>query len=225
MRAAAALGVDVAETLYTEFDGRPAIVVIRFDRVTLGDGRVLRLHQEDMGQALGRMPDRKYEEHGGPGLADMATVLWAHSREPRRQAERLADFLLINYAAAAPDGHAKNVSIRILPDGNVELAPLYDLASGLPYDRADVDRKIALSIGGERLAGRIYQRQWARAARQLGLAEDWLVERAKALITGFPDAFRDAVLEVGTPAARGVWAHTSRNLAGYQSLLLRSVQD
>jgi serine/threonine-protein kinase HipA len=224
MRAAAAMGVDVAETSYTEFDGRPAIVVTRFDRVPLADGRVLRLHQEDMCQAVGRMPDRKYEEHGGPGIAEMAAVLRTNSRNPRPEIERLTDFLLVNYAVAAPDGHAKNVSIRILPNGNVGLAPLYDLASGLPYDKQDVDRKIALSIGGERFAGRIHGSQWARAARQLGVEEDRLRERARTLLSGFPDAFRDALDSVGTPAAREVWVRAAGNLASYQCLALASLR-
>ena len=121
MRAAAALGVDVARTEFAEFDCRPALVVERFDRVQLPDGSVQRIHQEDLCQALGRRPETKYEEDGGPTTRDMARVLKAHAHDPERELRRLADFLLINYATVAPDGHSKNVSIRILPNGDVRL--------------------------------------------------------------------------------------------------------
>lgn len=123
MRAAAALGVEVARTEFAEFGGQAAPIVERFDRVQLPDGSVQRIHQEDMCQATGRIPENKYEEDGGPTAKDMAQILKAHAHDPSRELLKLADFVLINYAAVAPDGHAKNVSIRILPNGDVRMAP------------------------------------------------------------------------------------------------------
>ncbi|MET1004564.1 MAG: type II toxin-antitoxin system HipA family toxin [Propionibacteriaceae bacterium] len=224
MRAAGALGLDVARSDYVEFDGQPAIVVERFDRVQLSDGTVQRIHQEDFCQATGRMPESKYEVHGGPTAKDMARVLRAHAHDPAPELRRLADFVLINWAAAAPDGHSKNVSIRILPNGDVRMAPFYDLASGLPYDNATVDRRLALAIGGERNIDRIHAAQWTRAARELGVEEEWLHQRARSLMAGFPDAFRDALVAMGTPEASLLWKQSSTRIAEHTASCLARLE-
>ena len=131
--------------------------------------------------------------------------------------------MLINYAAAAPDGHAKNISVRILPDGDVRVAPLYDLASGLPYSKVDVDRRLALSIGGERQVSQIHAGQWARAARAIGIPEDALRDRARQMLTGFPDAFYEALDEVNTPEADDVWEHAAKPVAEHTGACLKQL--
>lgn len=73
---------------------------------------------------------------------------------------RAAAALGVNVANT--EGHAMNVSIRILPAPTLRMAPLYDLASRLPYGKATVDRRLALAIGGERKVDRIRAAQWAR---------------------------------------------------------------
>lgn len=133
--------------------------------------------------------------------------------------------MLINYAAVAPDGHSKNVSIRILPDGDVRMAPLYDLVSGLPYDNDTLDRGLALSIGGERRVDRIHDAQWARAARELGLPKDTLRNRARELLTGFPDAFHDALSQVGSAEATEVWNHASPRIAEHTASSLSRLKS
>lgn len=223
MTAAGVLGVDVARTEYVEFAGEPAIVIERFDRIKISNGSVRRIHQEDMAQATGRMPESKYEEDGGPTARDMAQILRNHAQQPGPELGKLADFALINLASAAPDGHAKNVSIRILPNGDVRMAPLYDLASGLPYDKATLDRSLALAIGGERRFDRLHAGQWTRAARELGVIEDRLRDRARELLAGFPDAFRDALGAVGTREAKDVWKHAAANIDEHTSACLNQL--
>ena len=223
MQAAAALGVNVAKTDYVEFDGQPAIVVERFDRIQLPSGTVQRIHQEDLCQATGRMPEFKYEEDGGPTTRDMAQITRRHAHHPEPELRQLADFLLINYATAAPDGHARNVSIRILPSADVRMAPLYDLASGLPYEKATVDRRLALAIGGERRVDRIHAGQWSRAARELGVSVEWLRDRARTMLTDFPDAFRDALAELGTAEAAGVWTRAAANITEHTAACLQQL--
>ncbi len=223
MVAAGALGVDVAESHYTEFEARPAIIVTRFDRRRTSRG-VVRIHQEDMCQAVGRLPEAKYEADGGPGLADMAAVLRTQVRtDPTKELTALADFALINYAAAAPDGHAKNVSIRILPTGQVAMAPLYDLSTALPYDRTF--DTLALSMGGERSANNIHARQWTRLAADLSVDEDHLRRRARTLVSNFPDAFHDALAEVGTPAARAIWGRTADRAEKHRTACLQRLDE
>ena len=45
------------QQLLALFDGEPALIVTRYDRIVQPDGAVMRLHQEDLCQALGVMPD------------------------------------------------------------------------------------------------------------------------------------------------------------------------
>ncbi|MBM7518002.1 HipA domain-containing protein [Nocardioides nitrophenolicus] len=86
----------------------------RFDRATSAD-RVLRLHQEDFCQALGRLPEKKYESAGGPGLRDLAGLVRKQMTQPEDDLRALADFLAVNLVAGAPDGHAKNISLILGP--------------------------------------------------------------------------------------------------------------
>lgn len=74
MRTAAGLDLAVPSTSITMFADERALVVQRFDRARTSDGW-LRVHQEDMCQALGLRPDDRYEVDGGPGVARIATLI------------------------------------------------------------------------------------------------------------------------------------------------------
>ena len=56
----ASFGVPTAVAEIADFGGRKTLVVQRFDRRWTKDGRLLRLPQEDIRQALGVPPTRKY---------------------------------------------------------------------------------------------------------------------------------------------------------------------
>lgn len=195
MAAAASLDVDIAGNRLMRFEDQWAIVVKRFDRFPGDEGAVLRLHQEDFCQALGRLPDRKYEARGGPTLADMVRIVGQQSSHRDDDLLALADFLIINVVAAAPDGHSKNISMLRVPT-LTGIAPLYDLATGLAYGTDRVERAVAVSVGGERQLARIYVKQWRKAANILGLPEDALRARVAQLAVGFPDAYESALTAI-----------------------------
>jgi serine/threonine-protein kinase HipA len=94
---------------------------------------VLRLHQEDMCQALGVRPHSKYQNDGGPSPERIADLLRDHSDKPQQDLDTFTDALLFNWLIGGSDGHAKNYSLLHGAGGHVRLAPLYDLASALPY--------------------------------------------------------------------------------------------
>ncbi|WP_435113409.1 HipA domain-containing protein [Nocardiopsis synnemataformans] len=204
MESASAVGVIVARSTLTRFEDQWAIVIDRFDR-SLEAGRVLRTHQEDFAQACGRMPAHKYESRNGPGLTDMTRVLIRESTGLLDDRLALADFLLVNLVAGAPDGHAKNISVLRAP-GLTRVAPLYDLATGLAYDARKVDRSVALSIGGERIASRIRRHQLRKAAETLGLDPELLIGRVAMLAEAFPKAFEESLggLADSAPGAQEV---------------------
>ena len=75
MRTAERCGVAVAHVDYRLFEDEPALIVERYDRVRDAAGKVVRLHQEDLCQALSVMPDSKYAEDGGPAARDVLRLL------------------------------------------------------------------------------------------------------------------------------------------------------
>lgn len=177
-----AVGLPAARSDIQRFDDEVAIVIQRYDRVTLGSGDIVRVHQEDMCQALGVMPTSKYQAEGGPRPADIAGVLRAQSSRPQEDVATFVDALVLNWAIGGTDAHAKNYSLLHGAGGKVRLAPLYDLASALPYDHLDERKlKLAMRIGRDYLLMNIGSRQWQRAEIDLGLESGWLLQRARRL--------------------------------------------
>lgn len=197
MRAAGFLGINVARTEFLSFEDQWAIVITRFDRHVDSTHTITRIHQEDFAQALGRLPEFKYEAARGPRLQDMSTLISRDSMVPVSDRLALADFALINAVAGAPDGHAKNIALLRLSRGST-VAPLFDLATGLAYESNKVDRTIALSIGGEREIARIYRKQLEKMANVLHIDNDAVFDRTVGLARDFPTAFHQAATEVST---------------------------
>lgn len=170
---AAACGVPAAEVEYAVFEEEPAIVVFRYDRVRDRSGKVIRLHQEDLCQSLGVLPENKYPEEGGPGANDVLKVLRRTGAPSALNLERFIRMLFFNYLIAAPDAHAKNYSL-LLDRDVAYLAPLYDVASMLPYTDRPFDVKTAMGIAGENRVGSLSRRRLSRFAEVNGLDESGL---------------------------------------------------
>jgi len=196
-------GLPVAETTTGVAGARSYLLVQRYDRVGDGD-RVTRLHQEDFCQALGRPPAAKYEHNGsgikGPSLAEMFALVRANMTA--RDITRLLDAVIFNIAIGNVDSHAKNYSILLSPN-RAELAPLYDLMSGLAW--ANITQNHAQDVGGKRRGRYIYGRHWRRMAQAAGLAAPASVRRvgqlADRILAELPAA-RDEVAAM--PAGPGV---------------------
>ncbi|WP_419847684.1 HipA domain-containing protein [Candidatus Poriferisocius sp.] len=124
------LGMSAAESEMATFDETNVCVISRYDR-RKSDGVWLRVHQEDMCQALGRQPQDKYEAHGGPGISQIGDAIRANCRDPEREIESFRDAILYCWLIVNRDAHARNYSVILRPSG-VSLAPLYDLGSVLP---------------------------------------------------------------------------------------------
>jgi serine/threonine-protein kinase HipA len=189
--AARRAGLIAARTNIARFDGESAIVVERYDRRLL-DGRLMRIHQEDVCQALGIRPERKYQNEGGPGPRDIARLL--RSVMPSRAADdailRFLDALAWNWLIAGTDAHAKNYSL-LLAGRQVRLAPLYDIASALPYGTHERKLRLAMKIGDDYRVHPV-QNTWPEAARNLGLDPELVIDRVLALARRAPDAFLES---------------------------------
>lgn len=125
-------GIPVASTEIAQFDDQKVLVVERFDRRWSGDQQwIIRLPQEDMCQALGVSPLRKYQADGGPGISEIMEIL-SHSDHAERDRLNFFRAQIIFWILAATDGHAKNFSIAIGAQGRYHLTPLYDVLSAWP---------------------------------------------------------------------------------------------
>lgn len=180
MQFLAELGFDVAETEIARFEDHvgevKALAVKRFDREFVEKSSqhnawIVRLPQEDMCQATGTPPERKYESDGGPGIPQILNVLQA-GLKPAFDAVTFAKAQLAFWLLAAPDGHAKDFSIFLKRDG-YSMTPLYDVLSAWPIigdgpnEWAYQDAKLAMAIRGckpYRVLGKIAIRHWKKLA-------------------------------------------------------------
>lgn len=193
------VGLTVVKTRIAQFGDETAIVVDRYDRRETEHG-LIRVHQEDLCQALSVPPTRKYQNEGGPGVREVSDlfqrVMPGRISEVARR--RFADALIWNWLIAGTDGHAKNYSLLLQGNGAF-LAPLYDVASALPYGDHENTLRLAMKIGGDYHLNP-YRNRWPSAARDLGLDLDELMTRVRDLAVAAPDSFADAAKEPGVTA-------------------------
>ncbi len=174
LKLASAMGAPAAETQIAEFEDQKALVVTRFDRRWLADGRLTRLPQEDFCQALSVASTRKYHSDGGPGLNQIINLLKS-SDKPDEDIGAFVRANIIFWLIGATDGHAKNFSIFLNPSG-FRLTPLYDVLSSQPsLDAGQIQRrqfKLAMSVGKNRhyLIHEIQQRHFIQTAEEAGIS-------------------------------------------------------
>jgi serine/threonine-protein kinase HipA len=187
LRLAASLGMPTTRSEVRRFGDEVAIVIERYDRISIG-GRRVRVHQEDFCQALSVSPHSKYEAEGGPGIRSIAEVLRTFSIAPDEDLNTLIGAVALNWVIAGTDAHAKNYSI-LIASGQVRLAPLYDLASVLPYpDRIPLrEAKLAMRIGREYSVCKIERRHWERLAGEVGIRSGEVLERVRSVIEAIPE--------------------------------------
>jgi serine/threonine-protein kinase HipA len=174
LKLVSALGVPTAQVEITEFEDQKALVVKRFDRRWLADGRLMRLPQEDFCQALSVASTRKYQPDGGPGIVQIIELLKS-SDAPDQDIATFMRANIIFWLLGATDGHAKNFSIFLNPAG-FQLTPLYDVLSSQPSLNANqIQRnqfKLAMSIGKNRhyLIHQVLPRHFMQTAEQAGIS-------------------------------------------------------
>lgn len=212
-------GLTVAEATPIRAGEQEGLLVTRYDRARDGE-TVHRIHQEDFCQALGCLPEQKYESEGGPGVEACASLLHRSSAAPAVDLLGFLDALIFNLLIGNADAHAKNYSLLLEGNGTPRLAPLYDLLSTRVYGRR-FGRKMAMKYGGEYRPERIRGRHLDRLAGELGIASRRVRIRAHALagiVTTSAERAQqrlplewqdseviDGVIEVVREMARVVW--------------------
>ena len=230
-RLLAAFGVPVANCDLAEFGEAKALLVRRFDRRLHPSKQYwLRLPQEDFCQATGRPSSAKYEAEGGPGLVEISRIL---SSSDSRDADltTLLKAQLLFWMLAATDGHSKNFSIHLLPQGHYHLTPLYDVISAWPVvgkkgnQLHEKKLKLAMALRGKNTHYRIAdirRDHFNTTARACGLGPDMndiidaIVEATPVAIeqvesqlpAGFPASVFDSITNGLKRASRSLTART-----------------
>lgn len=209
-----AYGLPVAPCEPTRFGNHRVLVVKRFDRELSSDGKtLLRLPQEDLCQAFGLPSSSKYEEHGGPGI-EAAMRLLLGSRNYANDRLTFFQAQILFWMLAAIDGHAKNFSIALAPEGRFYMRPLYDILSAHPHMHLGK----TLGIGGTSLEPKkikmamawtgknrhyrwseIEPRHFIQTGQRCGLPPDVVAEMLDRIVSHTP-----AVIEKVHAECRGV---------------------
>lgn len=142
LRLARRLRIPVARgELIHDADGRPGLVVARFDRVPTENG-TRSLAVEDACQLLGLYPSDKYRTTAEEISRAVVDTCPAHAVAARAALVQHA------YAWLTGNGdlHAKNLAVLAEPSGEWRVAPTYDVPSTLAYG----DTTMALPLAGRR---------------------------------------------------------------------------
>jgi len=194
---ARALGLSAADSQVRRFGDEIAIVVTRYDRASAPPGSpipIQRVHQEDFCQALGVSPSLKYQRDGGPSPAAIVALIREHSTAAADDVRSFLLALAFNWLIAGTDAHTKNYSLLLAEEGQVRLAPLYDLASSLPYPSIDQRKaKLAMKIGRTYDLADVNARQWRRLADELRLDAAAVLEEIARMAEAMPAAVGSTV--------------------------------
>ena len=184
--------IPIAQCEIEHFEDQKTLIVERFDRTPSSDGSwIIRLPQEDMCQATGTSPLRKYQSEGGPGIAEIMELLLGsdHAEQDRRNFFKTQ---IIFWVLAATDGHGKNFSIAHQQRGRYHASPIYDVLSAHPVIGQGKNQispqkaKLAMAVRGSTnyyLIEKIHRRHWIAQAQQVGLgaeAAEQLIEEVIA---------------------------------------------
>lgn len=181
-------------------------LIERYDRLWNDNGDVQRLHQEDFCQALGYGHERKYQEDGGPSFAQCYRLVQDVSSDPANDLQYLLRWQIFNVLAGNSDGHAKNLSLLYLANGEIRLTPFYDLVCTRAIER--IDYHLAFSVGDERNPSVVTRKHWETLASQCDLRPQFLLNQVNDVATRILDNL--AVVKTTFESQYGVYPALQR---------------
>ena len=193
MALAGALKLDVAQTKIQAIadpntntvQQRHYLLVERYDRKPdVPDLRSQRQHQEDFCQALGIVSEHKYQNEGGPGLAQAFALLRSATRPSAPNTLKLLDYVVFNALIGNHDAHGKNFSLLHSQAGAV-LTPLYDALCTAVYPT--LTDKMAMKIGSKYKFSEVMARHWEQFATEAALSPALVKKRILDIAKRLPD--------------------------------------
>lgn len=218
---ARAVGLDAVDAEWREANGRPYLLVTRYDRAT-ADGAVQRLNQEDFAQALGVPSNRKYAAEGGPVFRDCFTLLRDAAARPAVEVLKLVDAAIFNVIIGNADAHAKNFSL-LRQEGSgspIVLAPLYDLVGTVMW--AELSPRFAMTFGGAATLEQLEAKHFDQFAIDAGVAAPFVRRRASQLVEAVVDVIGGGLKVPGLEDQEPIAAQANIILDRAQRLALKA---
>lgn len=165
MTLARACGLPTSDVEIINIDNLNVLSIRRYDRETQ-DGHTIRLHQEDMCQALGLMPNQKYQTGDKSAANDILRIIRFYTSNPIENTEVFIKWMVFNYLIGNNDAHLKNISI-LYGSGTVAIAPFYDMLSTEIY--ANLNHTLAIHIDGAMDSRDVRAIHWQKMLKDLNL--------------------------------------------------------
>ena len=215
MKLAKSFGLPVSDVDLLKIAEKDIFVVERYDRIKEADS-IQRLHQEDFCQALGIMSTSKYQNDGGPGIADIFNTILKVCTVPALESQKFLKYVLFNYVMGNCDSHGKNYSL-LYKNNRIELSPLYDVASTIIY--SGLTEKLSMKIGKHYEIQKVTQEDFSLLAESLNIKYSVLSkifdDFAKKYITAFEELKDDE--KISRDVLNSIFDVTSKTL---KSLLM-----
>ena len=165
MKLAKSFGLSVPDVDLLSIAGKDVFVVERYDRIKTADS-IKRLHQEDFCQALGIVTTSKYQNDGGPEIADIFNTISKVCTVPAIESQKFLRYVIFNYMIGNCDSHGKNYSL-LYKNNRVELSPLYDAVSTIIYP--GLTDKLSMKIGNHYEIQKIGKEDFSLLAEKLNI--------------------------------------------------------
>ncbi len=153
----------------------------------------MRIPQEDFCQTLNVPSASKYENQGGAGIAAIMDKLLG-STTPEQDRHTFMRSQVLFWLLAATDGHAKNFSVFIQPEGKYQLTPLYDILSvypviggkGLNIRNAKLAMGLNATKGKKYAIDKIFPRHFLATAKAVNFSQTSMAEIMQQFVTDTP---------------------------------------
>lgn len=185
MKLAENAGLKVPNTKLTQIEDVEFLLIERYDRLCNGN-EISRLHQEDTCQALGILSNNKYQNDGGPSIADIYTLIKAQTTIPLLETRAFLQYMLFNFIIGNCDAHGKNYSL-IFQNNTVKLTPIYDTVCTLAYP--NLTQKLSMKIGKHYEIQKVNQADFEMLGNQIGLKPKTILDTFNGLVEKIDKAF------------------------------------
>jgi serine/threonine-protein kinase HipA len=182
------IGLNTVEASMHNADGTPYLLVKRYDRIETNNG-IQRLHQEDFCQAMGIIPEMKYQREGGPGISDCFKLTRQISSLPVMDIKELLQGILFNLIIGNNDAHGKNFSL-LYKEQQTRLAPFYDMISTVHYP--SLASKMAMKIGSKYDFDGLFSRHIEQMAEEANLSVALVRKEAISMVNKIQNNITDS---------------------------------
>ena len=158
-------GLPTSKTELKQIGNTEFLLIERYDRIS-ENNQISRIHQEDICQALGILSDRKYQNDGGPSIADIYNLLKEKTTIPLIETRNFLHYIIFNLIMGNCDAHGKNYSL-LFQGNTIQLAPVYDTVSTIIYP--NLTRKLSMKVGKHYEFKKINSEDFVLLAGQLNL--------------------------------------------------------